>query len=140
MLCKGTLSPKQIFSYMKDITSLNIIHKVIFSFSPPFSSKIADLAENVRLEGPEKQAIVSCSGLEKQAISLQQRAKEIGTKCPVAKASNSNCSCLFGSHIQGADRLHETHCLLFWPATGDLLPVSLAHYMRLLPLKSDIFR
>ena len=55
---------------MKDITSLNIIHKVKISFEPPFSSKIADLAQIVRLEGPEKQAIVSCSGPEKQAISL----------------------------------------------------------------------
>ena len=67
---KGTLSQNKIFSYMKDITSLNIIHKVKISFEPPFSSKIAYLVEIVRLEGPEKQAIVSCSGPEKQAISL----------------------------------------------------------------------
>ena len=39
-------------------------------FTPPFSFKIAELAENVRLEGPKKQAIVSYSGPEKQAISL----------------------------------------------------------------------
>ena len=32
---------------MKDITFLNIIHKVKISFSPPFSSRITDLAENV---------------------------------------------------------------------------------------------
>ena len=31
------------------------------SFSNPFSSKLADLAENVVREGPEKQAIISCS-------------------------------------------------------------------------------
>ena len=55
---------------MKYITCLNIIHMVKFLFSPPFRSKIADLAENVRLEGPQKQAIVSCSGPGKQAISL----------------------------------------------------------------------
>ena len=67
---KGTLSRNKKISYMKDITSLNIIHKVKISFEPPFSSKIADLAEIVRLKGPEKQAIVSCSGPEKQAISL----------------------------------------------------------------------
>ena len=67
---KGTLSRNKKFSYMKDITSLNIIHKVKASFEAPFSSKIADLAEIVRLKGPEKQAIVSCSGPEKQAISL----------------------------------------------------------------------
>ena len=67
---KGNLSPNKKFSYMKDIISLNIIHKVKISFEPPFSSKIADLAQIVRLEGPEKQAIVSCSGPEKQAISL----------------------------------------------------------------------
>ena len=67
---KGTLSPNKNFSYMKDITSLNIIHKVKISFEPPFSSKIADLADIVRLKGPEKQAIVSCSRPEKQAMSL----------------------------------------------------------------------
>ena len=55
---------------MKDITSLNIIHKVEISFEPPISSKIADLAEIVRLKGPEKEGIVSCSRPEKQAISL----------------------------------------------------------------------
>ena len=55
---------------MKEITLLNIIHKVKISFSPPFTPKIGDLAENVRLEGPKKQAIVSCSGPEKQAMSL----------------------------------------------------------------------
>ena len=55
---------------MKDITFLNIIHKVKFLFSATFRSKIADLAENVRLEGPEKQAIVSFSGPEKQVMSL----------------------------------------------------------------------
>ena len=53
-----------------DRTFLNIRHKEKISFSPPFSSKMADLTENVRLEGPEKQAIVSCGGPEKQAISL----------------------------------------------------------------------
>ena len=55
---------------MKDITFLKIIYKVKILRSPPFSFKIADLAENARLEGPEKQAIVSCSGPQKQAISL----------------------------------------------------------------------
>ena len=50
---------------MKDITFLNIIHKVKISFSPPFTHKIDDLAENVRLEGSEKQAIVSCGGPKK---------------------------------------------------------------------------
>ena len=50
---KGTLLLKYFSPYMKDITFLNIIHKVIFLFSPPFSSKIADLAENIRLEGPK---------------------------------------------------------------------------------------
>ena len=55
---------------MKDISFLNIIHKVKISFSPPFTPKIGDLAENGRLEGPKKQAIVSCSGPEKQAMSF----------------------------------------------------------------------
>ena len=67
---KGTLSPKFFSLYMKDITLLNIINKVKISFSPPFTPKIGDLAEIVRLEGPKKQAIVSCSGPEKQAMSL----------------------------------------------------------------------
>ena len=56
------LSPKYAFSYMNDITFLNIIHMEKILFSAPFSSKIGNLAENVRLEGPEKQEIVSSSG------------------------------------------------------------------------------
>ena len=67
---KGTLSLKIFSPYMKEITPLNIINKVKISFSPPFTPKIGDLAEIVRLEGPKKQAIVSCSGPEKQATSL----------------------------------------------------------------------
>ena len=47
---------------MKDITFPNIIHKVKILCSPSFSSKIAALAENVRLEGSEKKEIASCSG------------------------------------------------------------------------------
>ena len=50
---KGTLSLKFSPPYMKDITFLNIIHKVKISFSPPFTPKIGDLTENVRLEGPK---------------------------------------------------------------------------------------
>ena len=84
---------------MKDFTFLNIIRKEKISFSPPFSSKMDDLAENVRLKGTEKQAIVSCSGPKKQAISLLWRAKKTGNKSREAKASNSNCSCSFGSHV-----------------------------------------
>ena len=38
-------------------TFLNIVHKEKILFSPPFSSKIGDLAEHARLEVPEKQAI-----------------------------------------------------------------------------------
>ena len=67
---------KYIVSYMKHMTFLNIIHKVTISFSPPFSSTIADLAESVKLEGQNKQAIVSCSGPEKWAISFLYRAKK----------------------------------------------------------------
>ena len=55
---KGTLSPKTFSPYMKDITLLNITNKVKISFSPPFTPKIGDLAEIVRLEGSKKQAIV----------------------------------------------------------------------------------
>ena len=58
---------------MNDFPFLNIIHKVKFLFSPLFSSNIADLAENVRLEGPKK-----------QAISLLKRAKKTGNYSPVA--------------------------------------------------------
>ena len=67
---KGTLSPKFSPPYMNDIAFLNIIHKVNISFSPPFTPKIGDLAENVRQEGPKNQAKVSCSGLKNQAMSL----------------------------------------------------------------------
>ena len=74
---KRTLSPKSIFSYMKDITFLNIIHNEKISYSPPLQLKIADLLENVRLERPKKQAIVTCGGPEKQAI-----------KCPVVGKIN----------------------------------------------------
>ena len=55
---------------MKDNTFLNIIHKLKNSFQPPFSSKIADSAEIVRVKGSEKQATVSCNGSKKQATSL----------------------------------------------------------------------
>ena len=51
---KGTLSLKIFSPYMKDITLLNIINKVKISFSPPFTPKIGDLVENVRLKGAEK--------------------------------------------------------------------------------------
>ena len=73
---------------MKDITLLNIIHKVKISFPPLFTPKIGDLAENVRLEGPKKQAIVSCSGPEKQAMSLLYWAKKTGNESPVAGQRN----------------------------------------------------
>ena len=62
---------------MKDITFLNIMHKMKITFSRPLSFKIADLAENVRLGGPEKQSIVSsCSGSEKQAIVSCSRSEK----------------------------------------------------------------
>ena len=69
---------------MKDITFLNIIHNEKLLFSSPFSCEVGNLAENVRLEGLEKQAILSCRWHEKQATSLLQRAKEIGNKSAVA--------------------------------------------------------
>ena len=50
---------------MKDITLLNTINKGEIALKPPFSPKIADLNENVRLNGPKKQATVSCSGPKK---------------------------------------------------------------------------
>ena len=55
---KGPCHRNKFFLYMKEIPFLKIIHKEKISFSPPFSFKIADLAENVRLEEPEKQAKV----------------------------------------------------------------------------------
>ena len=55
---------------MKDITFLNTVHQVKNLLKLPFSSKIADQAEIVRVKGSEKQAIVSCNGSEKQAMSL----------------------------------------------------------------------
>ena len=51
---------------MKDIIFLTFMHKEI-SFSPPFISKIADLAENVRLEGQKQR----CRNLEK-SLSIQE--------------------------------------------------------------------
>ena len=59
---------------MKDFTFLTFIHKVEISCSPPFSSEIADLAEKLWLEGPEK-----------TGISLLYRAGATGNnKFPVA--------------------------------------------------------
>ena len=59
-------------------------HKVNISFSPFLSFKIADFAENVSLKGPEKQAKVSCCGLQKT-----------GNKSPVAGEKNmQQVSCL----------------------------------------------
>ena len=55
---------------MKDVNLLNIMHKVNIPFSSQFSFKFADLAENVRLEGAEKKAVVSCSGPKEQAMSI----------------------------------------------------------------------
>ena len=69
-ILRGTLSLNFFSPYMKDITLLNIINKVKILFLPPFTPKIGDLADIVRLEGPKKEAIVSCSGPEKQATSL----------------------------------------------------------------------
>ena len=89
------------------------------SFSPPFSSKIVDLSENVRLEGPKRQAMVSCSRQEKQARSLLWRAKKTGNESRVAGLITkhgswmNSCSCCY-SHL-----LQETYCLFLWPATGD---------------------
>ena len=70
IVVKGTLSPKFFPPYMKDITLLNIIHNVKFLFSHPFNAKIADVAKNVRLKGPEKQAIVFCGGPKRKTMSL----------------------------------------------------------------------
>ena len=61
---------------MKDIAFLNIIHKEKILFSPLFSSKIADLAEIVRLEGSEKQAIVSVPGWRNRQIDSCSRPKK----------------------------------------------------------------
>ena len=47
------------FSYIIDITLLNTVDKVKITFNPIFSSKMADLAVNVRMKGPKKQATVS---------------------------------------------------------------------------------
>ena len=63
---------------MKDFTFLNIIHKVRISFSPSFTPKIGDLAENVRLEGPKKQAIVSCS--KGYSLTFSAKSPILGVK------------------------------------------------------------
>ena len=51
---KGTLSPWKKISYMKDINFLNTVNRFKNSSCPPFTPKLADLAENVRLKGAEK--------------------------------------------------------------------------------------
>ena len=40
--------------YMKDITFLNTINRFKISSCPPFTPKLADIAENVRPNGAEK--------------------------------------------------------------------------------------
>ena len=62
------------------------MNEVKISFSPHFSSKVADLAENVRLKRQEIQATGN---------SLLLWAGKTGNKSPEAKASNSS----FGSHV-----------------------------------------
>ena len=56
---------------MKDITFRNIVNRFKISSCPPFIPKLADLAENVRLKGAEKQAVSLRNGPEKQAVSLR---------------------------------------------------------------------
>ena len=73
---------------MKDITFLNIIHKLKISFQPPFSSKIADSTEIVRIKGSEKQAIVSWNGPKKETMSLLKRIQETGNESPVTDPRN----------------------------------------------------
>ena len=56
---------------MKDINFLNTENRFKNSSCPPFTPKLADLAENVRLKGvslrngPEKKAVSLRNGLEK---------------------------------------------------------------------------
>ena len=56
---------------MKDIIFLNIVNRFKNSSCPPFTLKLADLIENVRLKGAEKQAVSLRNGPEKQAVSLR---------------------------------------------------------------------
>ena len=68
---KGTLSPWKKISYKKDITFLNTVKRFKNSNCPPFTPKLADLAENVRLKGAEKKAVSLRNGPEKQAVGLR---------------------------------------------------------------------
>ena len=124
---KGPCHQNIFFSFMKDVNLLNIMHKVNIPFSSQFSFKFADLAENVRLEGAEKQAIVSCSKDQQQQLQLFLRGSCFVFRC-------SPCCRRLIVYIFGP--LQETYCLFLWPATEDSLPGSLACFRRLLPVFS----
>ena len=64
-LLKEPCHRNKSFLYMKDITFLNSVHYVKIWLKPPFTSKIADQAEIVRVKGFKKQAIVSGNGSNK---------------------------------------------------------------------------
>ena len=55
---------------MKNITFLNDIHKVKYSISTPFTFKLADKVENVRVKGSEKWLVSLRNGSEKWLASL----------------------------------------------------------------------
>ena len=55
---------------MKDVNFLNTVNRFKNLSYPPFTPKLADLAENVRPKGAEKQAVSLRNRPEKQAVSL----------------------------------------------------------------------
>ena len=48
---------------MEDFASLNLMHMANILILPPFSSKLADYAESVRLKGAEKVSVSLRNGL-----------------------------------------------------------------------------
>ena len=61
---------------MKDISLLNTIHKVKNLISTPSTSKLADLAENIRVKGSEKWLVSLRNRSEKWFVSLRNGSEK----------------------------------------------------------------
>ena len=56
---------------MKNITLLNTVKRVNKSISTPFTFKLSDLAEKIRVQGLEKWLVSLRNGSEKWLVSLR---------------------------------------------------------------------
>ena len=61
---------------MKNITFLNAIHRVKNSNLTPFTFKLADLAENIRVKGSEKWLESLHNGSEKWLVSVRNGSEK----------------------------------------------------------------